>query len=320
MLSCKDIQKELEAFLSNEADDIKFNEIQNHLNKCPDCSQVLKEAARLSEILHTWHTPEPPSYLYQNLQIKIQSREDHYKKIIFNPYMIKTTLELAKIAAVVVITLIVSQWITSPVSETADDSAIINLYIKEHQRVVSKTASAGFSTSPDTHLRLERDNLFYYEFFDTRPEYTQPGIIMRKPGSQQRITSSDAPAISNGQILTPSQAQSSVNFELVSPPYLYPGYILDKIRKIENRNSLQLLYTNGINTLSLFEQPLAGEQKLAAHDFREYAIYQSQGKSGGTILAWSDNTLSYVLIGNEEISRLMDMAPSISVKINRSKP
>jgi hypothetical protein len=191
---------------------------------------------------------------------------------------------------------------------------IINLYLKEHQSVVAQTISADLSTSPATRLQINRDDILYYEFFDQRPEYIRPGIIMRRPGSPQKIASPDAPAIKNGQILTLPQAQKSVTFDLAPPAHLHPGYILNKIRKIEGRNSLQLLYTNGINTISLFEQPLEGEQRLAAQDFREYAVYQSEGQSGGTILAWSDNRLSYVLIGNAEMSRLMDMAQTISTK------
>jgi RNA polymerase sigma-70 factor (ECF subfamily) len=156
------------------------------------------------------------------------------------------------------------------------------------------------------------DDILYYEFIDNRPEFARPGIILRGPASQQKITSPEAPAISNGRNLTLSQARNTVSFHPVAPPGLHPGYILDKIRKIENRNSLHLLYTNGINSLSLFEQPLEGEHGLGAHDFREYAVYQSMGQAGGTILAWTDGALSYVLIGNTEMSRLMEMAQSIS--------
>ncbi|NIN00943.1 MAG: hypothetical protein GTO24_23515 [candidate division Zixibacteria bacterium] len=108
-----------------------------------------------------------------------------------------------------------------------------------------------------------------------------------------------------------------MNFEMVSPPRLHPGYMLDKIRRIEDRDALHLLYTDGINTLSLFEQPLDGGRGLVAQDFREYAVYCNDTQGGGTILAWRDDTLSYVLIGNAEMSQLMDMAQSISARNER---
>jgi hypothetical protein len=310
MSKCKDTQKELEAFLNDETDTKKAREIQDHLKECPTCSQVLKESTRLSEVLQNW----PPSDLYENLKTKIKSADSYHKKIILTPFVKKVTFEFAKVAAVVIITLLIGYWILYPLPEPVDDSTVINLYLKEHQNVVAQNVMANLTPSPDTHIQINRDDILYYEFFDQRPGYTRPGIIMRRPGSPRKITSPDAPAIKNGQILTLPQAQQSVTFDLVPPPRLHPGYILDKIRKIEGRNSLQLIYTNGINTVSLFEQPLEGEQRLAARDFREFAVYQSDGQSSGTILAWSDKVISYVLIGNEEMSRLMDMAQSISIK------
>jgi hypothetical protein len=62
----------------------------------------------------------------------------------------------------------------------------------------------------------------------------------------------------------------------------------------------------------LFEQPLDGQRGLEANDFREYAVYRNAEQAAGTILVWKDHELSYVLIGNADMSQLMDMAQSIS--------
>ena len=40
MMKCEDVQKELEAFYSNDIDEQKKGEIQNHLNKCQNCSSI----------------------------------------------------------------------------------------------------------------------------------------------------------------------------------------------------------------------------------------------------------------------------------------
>jgi len=125
------------------------------------------------------------------------------------------------------------------------------------------------------------------------------------------LIASEAPAISNGHTLTLAEARRTATFDLVSPPRLHPGYMLDQVRRIDGRDALHLLYTDGVSTLSLFEQPLDGGRGLEAQDFREYAIYRSEGQAGGTILAWRDDAISYVLIGNAEMSQLMDMAQAI---------
>jgi hypothetical protein len=193
-----------------------------------------------------------------------------------------------------------------------DDSAIINFYLREHQGVVARTASLNLSPPQPVRMRVSRRDILYYEFLDDRPEFTRPGIIVRGPSSQREISSPEAPIISNGHTLTLSEARETADFDLVSPSWLHPGYTLDQIRRIEGRDALHLLYTNGTNTLSLFEQPLNGQRRLSPQDFREYAIYRNKGQAGVAILAWRDDALSYILIGNAEMSQLMNMAQSIS--------
>ena len=193
-----------------------------------------------------------------------------------------------------------------------DDSATINLYLKEHRDVVARHVSFSPATPQAAQMRVSQDDILYYEFFEDGPEYMRPGIIVRGPSPRREIDPSEAPVISNGHTLTLSEARETAGFNLVSPPWFRPAYALDQIRRIEGRDALQLLYTDGTNSVSLFEQPLDGPRGLSAKDFREYAVYRNTEQAGGTILAWRDDELSYVLIGNTEMSELMDMAQSIS--------
>lgn len=197
---------------------------------------------------------------------------------------------------------------TAPVDETAT----INLYLREHQDIIARHVSLNPVTVPPVRMHIDRDDIIYYEIFDNQPAYTHPGIIVRGPSYQRQESSPGASAISNGHTLTFSKAEEVADFDLVVPSWLHPGYKPGRIRKIEGRDALQLLYTNGINSISLFEQPLDGRRGLEPQDFREYAVYRNKKQAGGTILAWRDDALSYVLIGNIEMSQLMEMAQSIS--------
>jgi len=161
-------------------------------------------------------------------------------------------------------------------------------------------------------MRVNQEDILYYELLDDQPEYMRPGIIVRGPSSLRQISSSESPVISNGHSLTLSEARKTAGFELQAPPWLDPGYRLDQARRIEGRDALQLLYTDGINSVSLFEQSLDGQRGLSRQDLREYAVYRNTGQAAGTILAWKDDVLSYVLIGNAEMSQLLNMAQSIS--------
>ena len=317
MMRCEDVQKELEAFLSDDIDKPQKSEIQSHLDECQNCSRALRQLTRLSEVLQTWRELEPSPMMYEKLKTRMKAHESSWNRAFTYSFAKRAALRFVEVVAIVALTLLVSHWLWKPVPEIRDDSTTINFYLKQHQGAVTQAVHAETPPIPAARVHLSRDDIFYYEFIDNRPEFARPGIILRGPASQQKVTSPEAPAISNGRNLTLSQARNAVSFHPVALPGLHPGYILDKIRKIENRNSLHLLYTDGINALSLFEQPLEGEHGLGAHDFREYAVYQSMGQAGGTILAWTDGALSYVLIGNTEMSRLMEMAQSISATNRR---
>lgn len=193
-----------------------------------------------------------------------------------------------------------------------EESAIINIYAREHQDVVARYASLSPAQPEPMQIQVNQNDILYYEHIDDQPEYTRPGIIVRRSSHQDQINTSQNPAISNGHILTLSEAREASDFDLVSPSWLLSCYRLDQIRIIEGRDTFQLLYTNGINSISLFEQSLDGQRGLSHHDFREYAVYSNTEQEGVTILAWRNDALSYVLIGNTELSQLMDMAQSIN--------
>jgi len=195
---------------------------------------------------------------------------------------------------------------------STDNSATINLYLKKHRDVVARHVSLSPAAPQAVQMHVNQDDILYYEFLDDGPEYVRPGIIVRGPSSPRQISSSEAPVISNGHAMTLSEARETVDFELQVLPMLHPGYELERIRRIDGRDALQLLYTDGINSVSLFEQSLDGQRSLSRQDFREYAVYHNTEQTGGTILAWRDDELSYVLIGNTEMSQLMDMAQSIN--------
>ena len=320
MSKCQDVQTELEAFLSGETDELRKSEIRDHLHDCQNCSQALERLTNLSGVLDSWQALEPSPLMYEKLKTRMKAHTSFGAGTFRNPLVRKVAFKLAEVAAIVAITLSMSHWFRFPQSgvpgkptpEIRDDSATINFYFKEHQDIVAQTVPANISTPPPARMRVNRHDVLYYEFLDEPYEFARPSIIVRGPSSEQPASSPEVPAIANGHMLTLSEARRVANFDLVSPPRLHPGYMLDQIRRIEGRDALHLLYTDGINTVSLFEQPLEGQRGLASQDFREYAVYSNKGQAGGAILAWRDDTVSYVLVGNAEMSQLMDMAQSIN--------
>jgi hypothetical protein len=255
--------------------------------------------------------------MWDKLKSQIRSRESLRAGIFSNSPVRKVAFHLTEVAAVVVVTLSVSNWLAEPAPKVQDKpvqdkSATINFYLRQHRNVAARAIPASMSAPPPASMHVDRRDILYYEFMDDPYEFGRPGIILRGPLSRRPVAEPKTPTISNGHTLTLPEARRAAIFDLVSPPRLHPGYMLDQIRRIDGRDALHLLYTNGMNTISLFEQPLDGDRGLEAQDFREYALYRSKGQAGRAILAWRDDNLSYVLIGNLDMSQMMDMAQSIS--------
>jgi len=320
-MNCEDIQKELKAFLDNEIDDQKKAEIQEHLDQCPNCTKELEQLKKLSEVLHTWKGIEPTPRLYEKLKSRIEHKESFLWKAFTSSFIKKAAFRFAEIAAVVVLTLFISRSLQKPAPVTGDALDTINLYLTEHQGAALRTVSEEPASDVKTRISVPREAFYYYEHIDGFPRYSRPGVILKGPSKYQKeIPMPEIPSISKGEILDLPQARKAVEFEPMAPIRLHPGYILDSIRKIEDFNSLHLVYTNGINTLSLFEQSLDGEKGLAAQDFREYAVYRNIEADEipmaimdkATILAWRNGSISFILIGKEDITRLMEIAQAVS--------
>ena len=280
-----------------------------------------QQREKLRGALQAWKAPEPPEGLYERLKAGMGSREPWWKKVWTPAFAGKAALRFAEVAAVVVITLAVSSHFQKPqVAPPDEEFATLNFYVTEHQEAVLQAASMGSAGRQPARVTLNRDDIMYYEYIDDYRQVSRPGVILKGPDSiRDAGTASADPNLAGAKALTLPQARTAVSFGPVAPPRIHPGYILDTITKVAGRESLHLLYTNGIDTLSVFEQPLGGDQGIAAEDFRKYAVYRSStptedrgDQAGTTILAWKNTHVSFVLIGRTEMSRMMEIAQALT--------
>ncbi len=319
MSKCQDIRRELEAFLCDDVDETKRNEIQKHLADCKDCSEVLRQLKKLSKVLQTWKETEPSPMMYEKLRARLKKPESAWNRIFTHAYGKKVALRFAQVATIVILTLLISNLLQKPAPKANENLAPLNFYLKEHQGAVVQSISAELQSRPATRMYVGRDNIIYFEFMDDHPKFSRPGIIFKGPIVRNKIKLAKAPAITKGQLLDLAQIKNAVDFDPVMPPQLPHDYILESIRKIEDYHCLHLLYTKGMETISLFEQPSNSQKGLVAQDFREYALYsrletgaKSDEQSKATILSWSNSTLSFVLIGAKDVSQLMDIVHAIN--------
>ena len=320
-MKCEDIQIRLKAFLSEDIDEQDQAKIKKHLDSCRDCSQHMKQLEKLSDVLKVWESPEPSPLLMQKVIARARDDRALSRRIFTAAFFKKAALRFAEVAAIVVLAFMFSHVLQKPKPEARENyRSTINLYLTEHQEAAVQTVSQESSPPSTLRMQIPRDEILYFEHIDAFTSRARPGVIFRgaeKPSEEYSRVG--IPPLSKSKVLTIDEAQNAVDFPLVAPTRFHPGYILDSIRKIEDFNSLHLVYTNGIDTILMFEQPLDGEGGLAAQDFREFAVYKSiepstdlRAQDKATILAWRNGSLSFVLIGKLDMSRLMEMAESIS--------
>lgn len=317
-MKCEDIQKKLEGFFRNDVNPQKKRAIQGHLSQCQNCSEELRQLAKLSEVLQTWKEIEPSPLMHENLKARVRAHELSWRKIFTYAFAKKAALRFAEVAAIVVVTLLISNWLQKPAPTIRDDLAAVNFYIKEHQGAIVQAASEELISQPGTHMYVGRDDFLYFEFIDNHPKFSRPGLILKGPVTRREIRLPKIPAISKGRFIDVSLVRNAINFDPFMPQQLPPDYMIESIRKIDKYNSLHLLYSNGEDTISLFEQPSNDKRGLSAQDFRDYAVYSNiesdhdpEGQ-GQTIFAWKNSALSFVLVGKVSISRMMDIVQSIN--------
>lgn len=319
MAKCMDIQKELDAFLSGDVEKQQKGEIQGHLDECSVCSKELQKLTKLSQILQTWGEIEPSSLMFERVKSRKNVSRWAWKEIFAYTFSRKMAFRVAQVAAIVVLTLVINSWLHKPLLIEIEEQASINLYLQEHQSAVVQSVSAELLSQPATQMYVGQDDILYFEYVEEHPKVTRPGMILIGPRIKQEIALKNAPAISKGQTIEQNQVQDLIDFEPVLPEYLPNGYVLSSIRIIDESCCLHLIFTRKLDTVSFFQQPSHSKNTLTAQDFRDYAVFISQDpetnpliKGRGTTLAWSDNNMSFVLIGDADLSELMDMVHFIN--------
>lgn len=339
-MRCKNVKKLLGTYLDDELSERKERKIQRHLAKCSSCCWELKsfqnvdklgqllsyeESAELSEYYWEGYLTEINEKLGQEAQ-KSPDAVDLLRRYWYFPLAFSKNW-FRKIAPVLVAFIFIAVLVTGITnihyhsSETVKDINInsekvaINLYLKEHENAIMQVSQSKMPSG--TGFELGYEDVFYYDTVRRGLDRERPGdtgVFLRyprRPSYLPQKESSPMKDISNGHNLSLQKAQEAVSFKIIAPQFLHPGYFLENIRKVEKRECLQFIYSNGINTLSLFQQPLISEERLQFGDFSEYIMYSKKGEANLNIIGWNSREVSFSLIGAESFPELMDIVNRI---------
>ena len=335
-MRCNKVRKLLGAYLDGELPEKRVDRIQDHLSECSLCAWELKSFRKVDE-LGRWiaktESAQLPDGYWENYQTRLHEileHEDtrqssgmgeflnrfwHFSTTFAAYWSEKLAPGLA--AAVVIIAFIMGiNYIShQPNRSTIQKSSAVersnvNLYLREHESAIMLTSNS--PQSAQRGIELGYEDVFYYDAAKgTDREWPgETGVFLRAPRRSSypvgKEPAKDAD-VANSQQLSLKEAQETVNFGIVAPQILHPAYFLESIRKINGREAIQLIYTNGINTLSLFEQALGNSEKLRSSDLRKYVLYSSDRGESANIIGWNSAEISFTLIGEKELSHLMEI-------------
>jgi len=337
---CNKVKKILGVYLDGELSENKAGKVQKHLEQCSACSWELKSFKDIDELgrrMIETSSPKMPEGYWENslahLHQRLGREEIHQQSNtgnLFNrffPFPLAFAVDWFKkiapvFASVAVIALLIiginylyhqpSQ--TAMIEDFEGEKVTINFYLKEHEHAVMQ---ADYSTQPPQKgIELGYEDVFYYDTVREMDEelLRERGVFLRSPhhsSVQARRESSRLNDIANGHNLNIQRAQESVSFGIVTPQILNPGYFLENISKVEGKDCIQLIYSNGISTLSLFEQALESKEKFHSGDFREYVMYSKGNGEPVNIIGWNSAEVSFTLIGEEDLSQLMGIIRAI---------
>jgi len=302
------VEGELTLFLEGELSEEQRCHVEEHLASCEHCARALRELKRLPQILLEFGEIEQAETMFD--EIKSRMERNSWHRFFTLQLAWKIGLQFSFAVLIVCLTLFINGHLERQDNVDLSSPKFINLYLREHQKRI-QTATLR-EPPPMAHIPVQPEDLVYSEFLSLFPDFVQiQRQLVLARGGMARQNLPTTPTIPAEETLTLGEAQKAVPFHVIAPPYLHPGYILDGICKVKERNSLHLVYTNGIDTLSLFEQALQGQKRLNAKELREYAIYRSQKDSHATILAWRDDAIAFALVGVAEMRQLMGIVESI---------
>ena len=187
----------------------------------------------------------------------------------------------------------------------------MGFYILEHERASLQLASARNVSHRQIFLRW--DDLLYYDTVGERPE---SGLIMRGRSDRHERSGHEIDGLKLKRVydvdtISLEEAKKLVSFNVVAPSLIASSYAFTGIRKVKGRECVQLLYSNGANTFSLFQQPLVGKERLDRWDFREYIFGLGKDGERSSVLGWYTDEIIFNLVGKADLSYMTEIADEI---------
>ncbi len=314
-MRCKKAKKLLLSYMMGEMK--RKEKIEEHLAVCSGCTHELETLRETWELLDASEEIDVPEHLTQKIEKQVADLTgiEIEKQGVWTPLRWSLAGAVTALACCILAVLLLKPSITQEADARIGDIKI-GFYVAEHERAaqyVSFQAVSSRTPSLPRWVPMSREDMFYYdgsEAGDSGVFLRSQGDLKGSPGDEQA-----KPGITEGEIITLSQAQKLMPFSIIAPEVLGGSYKLELVVKIKGKECIQLVYSDGANTLSLFEQPVWTEDGIGRKDFQEYVLHKAREGQRDAVLGWLSRDIAFSFVGKVGFSELIQLAEEIQEKI-----
>jgi hypothetical protein len=351
-VKCRKAKKLLITYMMDE----KNEKLKEHLTTCSDCAdelETLKKTWNLLDVSEEINLPEHLAWRIERQVASLAGIDVKNQGRWFAPACaalgaagrLRWSLVGAGLAfaCCILAFLLLKPFIAPGTGVQAGMSAQageikIGFYLAEHERAAQYVSYYAVSSTPSSPrwIPMQREDMFYYD----GSEKGDSGLFLRSQNGPKNIPEKEPkPKLTESEIIpipppTPpstggerggrglsslSEAQKSMPFPIVAPEVLRGSYKLELALNIKDRECVQLIYSDGVHTLSLFEQPIWTKNGIGRKDFQEYILHKAKEGSKNAILGWLTKEIAFNLVGEAEFSELIRLAEEIQEKITTDK-
>ena len=340
-MNCKKVRQMLTAYISDELDRDERRDIETHLQMCPSCQRELNFLQATKEMLGMWVEVDPPEELSQRLEVRLAEEVQKGEAKSFIPFRrlplkwihVSVTAVCFITAVILGFYILFSREGTHPQPLPRGESTSsaraaydayrqgdvwVSFYISEHEKTLKHAAlqrTAALPREVPIRVPFRIENILYYDEISEESEELkgQSGLILKSENGWQKkdIEKGTHEDIVNGETLTLEEAGKSVSFDIIAPAVIKGEYRLEMVRKAKDKECVQLVYSNGLSVISLFEQSLKAAEKFDRGDFREYILRLAKNEERMAVLGWVTEQLFFNITGEMALSELMEIAEEI---------
>jgi len=315
-MRCSKARKSFLSYILDELGGDERERLTKHLATCPDCMSELESLEKTWNLLDLSEDIDPPEHLTQRIKRQVADLKGIEVKDQGRWPALRWSLVGAGVTLVCCILafFLLRPFIGSGARIQAGEIKI-GFYLMEHERAVRYTAFHNESRIPPSArwVPMRKEDMFYYE----EAERGEAGIFLRgQSGRRNRVEDEGTkPRIVESELITLPDARRLMRFPIIAPEVLGRRYKLKFVLKIKDRECVQLVYSDGLRTISLFEQPVWTKNGIGRKDFQEYILHKAKEGSRNAVLGWITKETAFNLVGEVGFSELIQLAEEIQEKM-----